>query len=105
MIGGGPLGFLATALLRHAGATVFVVEIVPKEHYKIRMIKKLGAHYIDARKKKPKDIFSTCCSAARLDIIFEASGASELALGMIPYLSRSSIYVMTGIPSRPKEVT
>jgi threonine dehydrogenase-like Zn-dependent dehydrogenase len=31
-------------------------------------------------------------------MIFEASGAAETAVRLIPHMSRSSIYVMTGIP-------
>ncbi|MFC1969456.1 theronine dehydrogenase, partial [Chloroflexota bacterium] len=33
-----------------------------------------------------------------LDIIFEASGAATTALELITHMSRSSVYVMTGIP-------
>lgn len=102
VIGAGPLGFLATILLRLANVTVFVLEIVPENHYKIKMIKKLGAFYINAKKNSPKQIFNKCCSATSLDIIFEASGASKIALSLIPYMSRSSIYVMTGIPHGEK---
>ena len=40
-----------------------------------------------------------CCSpSGNLDIIFEASGAAATAIELINYMSRSSIYVMTGIP-------
>ncbi|MBU1197830.1 glucose 1-dehydrogenase [Candidatus Micrarchaeota archaeon] len=98
VIGAGPLGFLATALLRLEDVDVYVVEIVPEDHYKVEMIKKLGAKYIDARGKTPEEIVHLCCSLSTLDIIFEASGASKLALSLIPLMSRSSIYLMTGIP-------
>ena len=40
-----------------------------------------------------------CCRATgNLDIIFEAAGAAATALELINYMSRSSIYIMTGIP-------
>ncbi len=102
VIGAGPIGFLGTCLLRLAGVNTYVVEIVDEESLKIQLVKKLGAHYIDAKNKKPEEIVNLCCSAGTLDIIFEASGASDLAISLIPYMSRSSIYIMTGIPKGEK---
>lgn len=102
VIGAGPIGLLATCLLSLAGVNTYVVEIVDEESLKIQLVKKLGAHYINANGKKPQDIVNLCCSAGTLDIIFEASGASDLAISLIPYMSRSSIYVMTGIPKGEK---
>jgi threonine dehydrogenase-like Zn-dependent dehydrogenase len=98
VIGAGPLGFLATCLLRLAGVTTYVAEIVPENNFKIKMIQKLGAKYLDVRGKKPQEVGELGGTSEHLDIVFEASGASELALGLIPYMSRGSIYVMTGVP-------
>jgi threonine dehydrogenase-like Zn-dependent dehydrogenase len=59
----------------------------------------MGANYIDARKKTPKELVEICCSVSgNLDIILEAAGAATTAVELINYMSRSSIYVMTGIP-------
>ena len=95
VIGAGPLGILATCLLRLADVNTYVLERKEENHIKIETIKKLGAKYIDIRKIGIKQAFEI---AGDVDIIFEASGASEFAINMIPYMSRSSIYVMTGIP-------
>lgn len=95
VIGAGPLGILATCLLRLADVNTYVLERKEEEHIKIKTIKRLGAKYIDIRKVSIPDAFKT---AGNVNIIFEASGASEFAINMIPYMSRSSIYVMTGIP-------
>ncbi|MBI2581490.1 alcohol dehydrogenase catalytic domain-containing protein, partial [Candidatus Woesearchaeota archaeon] len=71
VIGAGPLGFLATCLLKLAGVTTYVVEVVPETHFKVQMVKKLGALYIDARDKSAAEIVKLCCSVGTLDIIFE----------------------------------
>jgi threonine dehydrogenase-like Zn-dependent dehydrogenase len=62
------------------------------------MVEHMGAIYIDARSKTPKEVVDQCCTTSNLDIIFEAAGAAATAIELIPYMSRSSIYVMTGIP-------
>ena len=95
VIGAGPLGIFAACLLRLAGVETYVLERKEEDHIKIKTIKSLGAKYIDIRKTSIKEAFEF---AGDVQIIFEASGASEFAINMIPYMSRSSIYVMTGIP-------
>lgn len=97
VVGAGPLGFLATAYLRLAGAEVYVIEIVPEDHVKVQMVKRLGAHYIDGRSFSPTAIAQ---ALEHIDIIFEASGASQIALDLISIMSRNSVYIMTGIPRK-----
>lgn len=102
VVGAGPLGFLATAYLRLSGAEVYVIEIVPEDHAKVQMVKRLGAHYIDGRAFAPASI---AAALEHIDIIFEASGASQIALDLIAIMSRNSAYIMTGIPRKvPHEV-
>lgn len=101
VVGAGPLGLMATALLRLAAVHTYVSEIVPEDHPKIGLVKRMKGRYIDARTKSPKELVDLCCSLSstgNLEIIFEASGAADTALGLINYMTRSSIYVMTGIP-------
>ena len=99
VVGAGPLGILATSLLRLAEVYTYVADIVPEHSPKVHLIKHMGANYIDARNKIPKEIVDLCCTpTGNLDIIFEASGAASTAIELINYMSRSSIYIMTGIP-------
>jgi threonine dehydrogenase-like Zn-dependent dehydrogenase len=99
VIGAGPLGLLATALLRLSEVYTYVADILPEDNPKVHLVKHMGANYIDSRQKTPKEMVELCCSpTGNLDIIFEASGAAATAVEFIPHMSRSSIYVMTGIP-------
>ncbi len=99
VIGAGPLGLLATSLLRLAGAFTYVSDIVPPRHKKAHLVRHMAAKYVDSRTKTAQQLVDFCCTpTGELSIIFEASGAAETALNLIPYMSRSSIYVMTGIP-------
>ncbi len=99
VVGAGPLGLLATALLRLAEVHTYVSDILPEDSPKVHLAKHMGANYIDARNKTPEEMVQLCCSpTGNLEIIFEAAGAAATAVELIPYMSRSSIYVMTGIP-------
>ncbi len=98
VVGAGPLGLLATALLRLSEIGTYVADIVPEDSPKVHLARQTGAIYIDARTKTPKEMVELCCTTGNLDIIFEAAGAAATAVELIPHMSRSSIYVMTGIP-------
>jgi len=99
VVGAGPLGLLATALLRLAEVYTYVADVVAEDSPKVHLVKHMGTNYIDARSKTPKEMVKFCCSpTGNLDIIFEASGAAATAIELVNYMSRSSIYVMTGIP-------
>jgi len=99
VVGAGPLGLLAAALVRLSTAETYIVDIVADDSPKAHLANKVGAHYIDGRGKAPEDIVSACCTPSKgLNLILEASGAAETALRLVPQMSRSSIYVMTGIP-------
>jgi len=99
VVGAGPLGLLAAALLRLSKAYTYVADIVAEDHPKVKFVNDMEAKYIDVRNKTPEQIVDFCCTPSGvLNIIFEASGAADTALELIPFMSRSSIYVMTGIP-------
>ncbi|MBI4284400.1 MAG: alcohol dehydrogenase catalytic domain-containing protein [Chloroflexi bacterium] len=98
VVGAGPLGLLAIALLRLAHVNVYASDIVAEDSPKVALAQRLRAHYIDARGKTPKEVVDLCCTVGPLEIIFEASGAAATAVQLINHMSRSSIYIMTGIP-------
>jgi glucose 1-dehydrogenase len=99
VVGAGPLGLLATALIRQAQATTCVADIVPADSPKVHLLEHLGARYIDARGKAPQELVSsTIAPEGSLHLIFDASGDAETVVRLIPYMSRGSICVMTGIP-------
>jgi glucose 1-dehydrogenase len=98
VIGAGALGLIAIALLRIAGVTVYTCDVVPEDSPKIKLAHRMGGGYIDARTKSPTELIEAGAGEGNMDILFEASGAASTALELIKYMSRSSIYVLTGIP-------
>jgi len=105
VVGAGPLGLLATALLRLAQVSTYVTDILPDDNYKVHLVRHMEANYVDARNKTPEEIVQLCCHpTGNLDIIFEAAGAAKTAIELINYMSRSSIYVMTGIPREGDQI-
>ena len=98
VVGAGPLGLLSTSLLRLHGVNTWTSDIVPEDNVKAHLVKHMGAYYIDSRTKTAKELVDMCALSGNLNIILDASGAADMALELVNYMSRSSIYVMTGIP-------
>lgn len=99
VVGQGPLGLLANALLRLANVHTFASDVVPEDNPKANLAREMGSTYVDTRERPPEELIGLCCQVTgSLDIIFEASGAAETAIRLINYMSPSSIYIMTGIP-------
>ncbi len=99
VVGAGPLGLLGAALLRLADVATVVTDIVPKDHPKAQRVAQLGASYVEGHGKTAEQLMEVCTiTAGNLDIVLEASGAADMAVQIIQYMTRDSIYVMTGIP-------
>lgn len=101
VIGAGSLGFLSTAVLRLGGVQTFVAEIAPEDSLKVRLVKELGAHYVNTKNKSAADVINI---TGNPDIIIETSGVTELALNLTTGLARNGVCVLTGIPSGSQEV-
>ncbi len=98
VLGAGPLGLLVTALLQLQGVQTWTADIIPPDSIKARTVEGIGANYIDGRGKSAKELVDWCSLDGALNMIVDASGAAKTAIDLVNHLSRSSIYVMTGIP-------
>ncbi len=106
VLGVGPIGFLSAALLRLKGFEVTVVSRTEKSDSRVALTKRLGCEYFTTREQEPEEIGSQLTEGGkRIDLVFEAAGAAELAFRMIPFISRSGSCVLTGIPHREIKAT
>lgn len=101
VIGAGPLGILFTALLRLHGVVTYVAINRPDTDPRVRLIHDLNAIYFDSNNTPMQDVHN---KLGPFDIIVESSGASHYAMDLITAMARNGIYVMTGIPSKDREV-
>lgn len=102
VLGIGPLGFLATSLLILAGVDTFAAINRPEDNFKVKLVKVMGAHYIDSRNTTAEEILAT---TGPLDMIIESSAASQFALDVISTMGRNAICAFTSIPRGERRVT
>lgn len=94
--GAGPIGIMATAVAKHAGARFIVVtDLNP---YRLQLAKKMGAtRILDARKGSLTDITKELGMKEGFDVGLEMSGSSKALGQMIPTMAHGGKIAVLGI--------
>jgi threonine dehydrogenase-like Zn-dependent dehydrogenase len=92
VLGAGPIGLLATLLLRSLGVETWTVATRSKESLKARIVEACGARYLNI-----KEVSFDGGPERKFDVIIEATGNSELAFGVIPSLDINGVLCLTSI--------
>ncbi|MDA8346405.1 MAG: glucose 1-dehydrogenase [Thermaerobacter sp.] len=91
--GAGPIGLLATLLLRSRGMEVHLLDRRPKESLKARIATAAGANYIDDSTTTLED----ATKGLTFDLAIEASGYAPLLFRALGKLGRNAALVLTGV--------
>jgi threonine 3-dehydrogenase len=94
--GAGPIGCMATAIARHAGARYVVVTDV--NPYRLKLAKKMGATLtLDVRREKIEDAQNTLGMKEGFDVGMEMSGSPEALRAMLPNMCHGAKIALLGI--------
>lgn len=91
----GPIGLLASMVLRLRGANVFGVDIVDPKTPRPQILQSMGGHYIQSRGSSVQQLQK---EYGQLDVIVEAAGIAKLDFELIDPLGFNGVYVLTGVP-------
>jgi len=96
--GAGPIGIMAAAVCKHAGARkVVITDVNP---YRLELAKKLGIeHAIDVSKEKLPDVQKKLGMKEGFDVGLEMSGNPQAFQDMIANMNHGGKIAMLGIPS------
>jgi threonine dehydrogenase-like Zn-dependent dehydrogenase len=81
----GPIGLLASMILRLRGAEVTGIDIVPPKSLRPRILEAMGGLY-------------TLKATGSFDMIVDAAGVPKLDFDLDPLLGTNGVYVVTGVP-------
>jgi len=97
--GAGPIGCMAAAVVRHAGARhVVVTDINP---WRLELASRMGAtRVVDVRTERLEEIQRELGMKEGFDVGLEMSGSPEAFRGMLANMSHGGKIAMLGIPSR-----
>jgi threonine 3-dehydrogenase len=97
--GAGPIGMMATAVVRHAGARFVVVTDV--NAYRLEIAKKMGATIaLDVRTGSLADVQHELGMKEGFDVGLEMSGAPDALPSMLANMCHGGKIAMLGIPSK-----
>jgi threonine dehydrogenase-like Zn-dependent dehydrogenase len=99
----GPVGLLASMVLRLRGAEVYGLDVVDSTSARPKWLDAIGGHYVDGRQVPTDQVEKTIGS---MDLILDASGIASLEFNLLDALALNGLYVLTGIPGgdRPLQI-
>jgi threonine dehydrogenase-like Zn-dependent dehydrogenase len=97
VLGAGPVGLLGAMALAASGFAVAVYSREEPGSAKARLVESFGGVYVSAAKTTIDEIAH---QIGNIDVIYEASGASQVSFELMRVLGTNGIFVFTGVPGR-----
>ncbi len=96
VFGAGPIGLLATYLLRNQGLEVYTAahSLGGENNFKSQLAEKCGARYISTQQTKIEDFPS---KLGPIDLIIEATGNSQVAFSAMSILGVNGVMALTSV--------
>ena len=101
VLGAGPIGLLATMVLRNMDLEVYTVATREKNSLKAKLVEETGAYYINAKKEPTLSIKENIGS---FDLIIEATGSSKVAFESMQLIETNGILCLTSITGGNKMI-
>jgi threonine dehydrogenase-like Zn-dependent dehydrogenase len=97
VLGAGPVGLLGALALRAADFDVHVYSRAPAPNPASELLAEVGAHYVSA---EDETIDRLAQRLGNVDVVYEATGASQIAFETLAVLGTNGVFVFTGVPGR-----
>ena len=97
VLGAGPVGLLGAMALRAEGFDVTVYSRSSQHAEKDGIVSAIGAQYIAA---ETHSVDALARLAGPIDVVYEATGASNVAFEVIKQLGPNGVFIFTGVPGR-----
>jgi glucose 1-dehydrogenase len=101
VLGAGPVGLLGAMLLVQEGFETYVYSRSPRPNYKADLAEAFGARYVASEETTVEGLAET---VGRIDLVYEAVGASRLSFEVLQKLGANGVFVFTGVPGRKAPV-
>jgi len=101
VLGAGPVGLLGAMALIEAGFDTCVYSREPPPNPKAEIATAVGARYFSSQ---ADPIAKVAAEIGNIDLVYEATGASQFAFEVLPFLGANGIFVFTGVPAKGQDV-
>jgi threonine dehydrogenase-like Zn-dependent dehydrogenase len=97
VLGAGPVGLLGAMLLVKNGFETFVYSRGAIDDPRVALTGQIGATYVSAN---TYDLARFAEHVGNIDLVYEATGASQVSFELLKYLGANGAFVLTGVPGR-----
>ncbi len=97
VLGAGPVGLLGAMVLVRQGFNTYVFSRDKVPTAKAAIAESIGASYVSAQDVSIHDLMTR---VGNIDVVYEATGASQLSFEALKRLGLNGIFVFTGVPGR-----
>jgi len=97
VLGAGPVGLLGAMAFVVAGFDVTVYSRTQSHEDKDDVVTAIGAKFIPAETHNVEEMAK---AVGRIDVVYEAVGASGLAFDVVKQLGPNGVFIFTGVPGR-----
>ena len=99
----GPIGLLASLILRLRGAQVYGLDIVDAGSPRPKWLENIGGQYVDGRQISADKVDD---QIGPMELLFDSTGVASLEFNLLDALGPNGVYVLTGIPGgeRPLQI-
>jgi glucose 1-dehydrogenase len=97
VLGAGPVGLLGAMALRRAGFAVTVYSRSREPDPSADIVKAIGGKYISSQ---DRTIDQMAAEVGNIDLVYEATGASQLSFDVLAVLGTNGLFVLTGVPGK-----
>lgn len=94
VLGAGAVGMLGALALRNIGFETYVYDRDPAPNPKSQLVESFGAHYVSEHTRR-----EFAHLVGQVSVVYEATGASQLAFQAMRVLGPNSIFIFTGVPT------
>jgi threonine dehydrogenase-like Zn-dependent dehydrogenase len=83
--------------LRRAGLSVTVYSRNREPNASADIVKAIGARYVSSQ---DRSIEQMAAEVGNIDVVYEATGASQLAFDVLAVLGTNGLFILTGVPGK-----
>ena len=102
VLGAGPVGLLGALALCVRGFETWVYSREPADGPTARWVAGVGARYVSAH---DATLAQLAAQVGNIDLIYEATGASQLSFEALALLGTNGVFVFTGVPGRKAPIS
>lgn len=95
VLGAGPVGLLGAMALRLRGYEVLVYSRDREPNPSADIVRAIGGRYVSSQDRTIEQMAQDC---GAIDLVYEATGSSQLSFDVLKVLGPNGLFILTGVP-------